>query len=95
MNGRHAANYVTILKSNGWREINQSQAGAVGDVVVIEAFQGHPYGHIAMCCGNGRWYSDFRQNSMVGLAGGAPPALVHVFRYTNIAGQSNVPPTGH
>ena len=80
-----AKGYIKILFSNGWAQISSSEAGQVGDIVVLDAFQGHPHGHIAMCCGSGQWVSDFVQATMYGINGKVPPEVVHVFRYTNIA----------
>ena len=34
-----------------------------GDVAIIQAIDGHPYGHACMYDGK-TWYSDFKQNSM-------------------------------
>lgn len=87
MNGRYAKNYVNILPNNGWQEIAVNMAGQPGDVVVMTEFQGHPYGHIAMCVGGGRWVSDFVQNSMLGINGNVPQGCIHTYRYTNIKGQ--------
>ena len=85
-----AKNYYNILKANGWEEISESQAGELGDVVVIMPYRDekgnilHPNGHIAMCIGKGVWASDFIQKSMHGLNGTPPPpSAVHVFRYKN------------
>ena len=88
---RYASGYASILPSNGWVEIPESQAGQIGDIVVLDAFvtndrkrQKHPYGHIAMCCGNGLWVSDFVQSNMYGINGSVPKNSVHIFRYKNI-----------
>lgn len=88
MRATSAKYYVNILPANGWQEIPVNQAGETGDVVVIDPCRDskgidHPYGHIAMCIGNGVWASDFIQNSMHGLKGTPPPSAVHVFRYKN------------
>ena len=80
-----AKGYIKILFSNGWAQINSSEAGQVGDIIVLDAFRGHPDGHVAMCCGNGQWVSDFVQGDMYGINGKVPPEVVHIFRYTNIA----------
>jgi hypothetical protein len=87
MNADEAKDYLTVLPNNGWQEIAVNDAVQPGDIVVISAFNGHPYGHIAMCVGGGRWVSDFVQNSMLGINGGVPQGCIHTFRYTNIKGQ--------
>lgn len=88
MDGSAAKNYYQILPANGWDEIPTRQAGQPGDVLVITPCKdskgfNHPYGHIAMCLGNGVWASDFIQSSMYGLKGEPPVSAVHVFRYRN------------
>lgn len=81
--------YVNILPANGWDEIPAAQAGQPCDVIVIDETwstgREHHYkdGHIAMCIGNGRWASDFLQNSPSGLKYPVPPERVHYFRYRN------------
>jgi hypothetical protein len=88
-----AKDYLTILPANGWDEINPEEAGHAGDVVVMNACyatlpnggrNAHPSGHIAMCCGGGRWVSDFKQNSVLGINGTVPENCVHYYRYRNI-----------
>ena len=80
-----AKHYIIVLPRNGWYEIDINQAGQPGDVCVIDAYDGHPYGHISMCCGRGLWVSDFVQKDMFGVKGHKPPLnLVHVYRYKNI-----------
>lgn len=81
-----ARHYLRILPANGWYKIDKSQAGAPGDVMVMDKCEGHPNGHIAMCCGNGLWVSDFKQKSMVGSATPVDENMVFVFRYRNIVG---------
>ena len=91
MNGLHAKNYIRILPENGWVEIPVNQAGELCDVCVIAPCidgygKKHNSGHISMCIGNGVWASDFKQQSMIGLAGGIAPGqgkVVYVFRYRN------------
>lgn len=89
-----AKDYLKVLPSNGWVEIPPSQAGQVGDVMVIDACRTrsgrrgfHKYGHIAMYCGGGQWVSDFRHrpDNIYGLNGTPPASAVHYFRYKNIA----------
>ena len=81
--------YVNILPANGWDEIPAAQAGQPCDVVVIDATRSingksnYPMGHIAMCIGNGRWASDFLQNSPSGLRYAVPPERIHFYRYRN------------
>jgi hypothetical protein len=43
-----------------------------GDVAIIDGFEGHPAGHMAMYDGK-QWISDFPQNSCVGREGGLYP----------------------
>lgn len=81
--------YVNILPANGWDEIPAAQAGQPCDVIVIDETwsirREHYYknGHIAMCIWNGRWASDFLQNSPSGLRYAVPPERVHYYRYRN------------
>ena len=78
-----AKDYLTVLPSNGWDEIPINQAGQPGDVIVIAPHGTHPRGHIAMCAGNGQWFSDYAQNSIHGLRKEPPRGTMHVFRYRN------------
>lgn len=83
-----AKNYLTILPENGWTEINQQNAGEPGDVLVVapcvdSAGSSHPYGHIAMCVGNGVWISDYIQSTVHGLKGTPPRGTMHFYRYNN------------
>ena len=96
MRAPDAKSYLAVLPSNGWVEIPQSQAGQAGDVMVIDACRigliNHKSGHIALCCGNGRWVADYVHSAqnMYGLKGGPPPLdKVHFFRYKNIATGEN------
>lgn len=81
--------YYNVLPANGWEFISAQEAGQPCDVVVVDQTMSldrkHNYkdGHIAMCIGNGRWASDFLQNSAVGLAHQVPPEKIHFFRYKN------------
>lgn len=81
--------YYNILRANGWEFISAQEAGQPCDVVVVDQTMSldgkHNYkdGHIAMCIGNGRWASDFLQNSVTGLAHQVPPEKIHFFRYKN------------
>jgi len=88
MRAPSAKYYNTVLPANGWEKIPVSQAGEVGDVVVIgpcvdASGRNHPNGHIAMCIGGGTWASDFIQRTMHGLRGAPPPDAVQVYRYKN------------
>lgn len=85
--------YTKVLPANGWVEIDQSQAGQPGDVMVMEpcyatlqngARRYHRSGHISMCCGGGLWVSDFVQSSPVGVNGTVPVNAIHYYRYKNI-----------
>ena len=80
--------YVNILPGNGWDEISPDQAGEPCDIVVIDSCidssgKKHGNGHIAMCAGNGKWVSDFVQNTVYGLKGTPPASCVHFYRYRN------------
>lgn len=76
--------YLNILPRNGWQEIPANQAGQPCDVIVIDAHNGHPDGHIAMCVGGGQWISDFVQATAHGLRVPPPAGVCHFFRYRNI-----------
>lgn len=92
MYGGNAYNYMQILPNNGWYYLNDiSQVGQPGDVCVIDAHKGHPYGHISMCLGGGVWASNFIQKDMCGLRTPPPPAVVKIFRYANRLGMDNPP----
>lgn len=90
MNAEHAKDYIQVLPNNGWDEIPQNSAGAPGDVMVIDSCVdssrvSHPYGHIAMCLGNGKWAADYHHGpgNLYGLTGTPPPKAVHFYRYRN------------
>lgn len=86
----YARDYLKVLPANGWQEIMPGQAGQVGDIVVVapfrDAVKDYKSGHIAICCGNGQWVSDFRQSTPHGLATPPPANAVHYYRYRNIVG---------
>jgi hypothetical protein len=54
----HAKDYGSSLVGAGFREVYGTPQR--GDVVIIQAITGHPYGHMAMFDGQ-IWISDFRQ----------------------------------
>ena len=87
---RAAKDYLGILPYNGWHEIPINQAGLPGDLVVLapyttpETGKKHEFGHVAMCCGNGLWISDFVQANMYGVKGSIPPGVAHTFRHNSI-----------
>lgn len=62
-----ACGYDTWLQSKGFRVVNVTgtYTPQPGDIVVFEAIDGHPHGHIAMYSGQ-QWISDFVQRDMYG-----------------------------
>lgn len=61
-----ACDYDTYLESRGFHKVsNDNYEPRKGDIVVHEATEGHPYGHIAMYSGT-QWISDFVQRDMFG-----------------------------
>ncbi|MFA7105342.1 MAG: hypothetical protein WC165_09435 [Dysgonamonadaceae bacterium] len=61
-----ACDYDTWLPTIGFSAVDSSNyTPQVGDIVVFEAIDGHPYGHIAMYNGQ-QWISDFVQIDMYG-----------------------------
>lgn len=61
-----ACDYDTYLESRGFYKVsNVNYVPRKGDIVVHEATEGHPYGHIAMYSGT-QWISDFVQRDMFG-----------------------------
>ena len=97
MSAPGGSSYISILPANGWYKIELSEVGGLkgtngqkGDIVVLapyttpETGRYHKNGHIAMCCGNGLWVSDFKQQDMCGMKGTVPINVVNVFRYKNI-----------
>ena len=62
-NGVSASGYGPILRHAGFRTVAPGEKPQKGDVVVFQAIEGHPDGHVAMFDGK-RWISDFRQNSI-------------------------------
>jgi hypothetical protein len=70
---RSAKDYGASLLAVGFTAMPGMCGGfQAGDVVVIEAFPGHPHGHMAMFDGS-KWVSDFQQNNYVGREGGLYP----------------------
>lgn len=54
-----------------------------GDVIVIDAVDGHPDGHAAMM-GHDAWYSDFKQRDMFGSSAYRKPGTVFkLYRHSN------------
>lgn len=91
MYSNYACFLTAILPSNGWYEIPHSEAGQVGDVMVLDPCTSkngskHPMGHTAMCCGNGVWGCDFihSKGNVAGTASPPPANAMHFFRYKNI-----------
>ena len=61
-----ACEYDSFLPKVGFHSVNKvGYAPEKGDIVVLEAVSGHPYGHIAMYTGS-QWVSDFKQSDMWG-----------------------------
>ena len=58
--------YDDYLPTLGFIQVDiANYVSQIGDIVVHEALEGHPYGHIAMFDGND-WISDFIQRDMFG-----------------------------
>ena len=61
-----ATDYDDYLPTLGFIQVDiANYVPQIGDIVVHEALEGHPYGHIAMFDGND-WISDFIQRDMFG-----------------------------
>lgn len=61
-----ACDYDTWLPTIGFSTVDSSNyTPQVGDIVVFEAIEGHPHGHIALYNGQ-QWVSDFVQRDMYG-----------------------------
>lgn len=62
-----ASMYIDYLPWLGFEKIEADDLSTYlpqkGDIVVFEAVDGHPFGHIAMYDGR-RWVSDFKQRSI-------------------------------
>ena len=59
-----ARQYGDSLQAAGFTPLNFTPAAyEKGDVVIIEGFQGHPHGHMAMYDGT-HWVSDFKQRGI-------------------------------
>src|SRR5437879_6200418 len=57
----YAKDYGAGLRAAGFLSLGQISAGYLpGDVVIVDAIEGHPSGHIAMFNG-ASWISDFKQ----------------------------------
>lgn len=76
-----ACDYDTFLPTIGFNKVNKNNYTPVkGDIIVLEAVSGHPYGHIAMYNGS-KWISDFVQNDMWGGSAYRNKAEYTLFRY--------------
>ena len=58
-----ASGYGPILRHAGFRTVAPGEEPQKGDVVVFQAIEGHPDGHVAMFDGQA-WISDFRQHDI-------------------------------
>ena len=68
-----AKDYGLGLQAAGFAPLPGMCGGfQTGDVAIIQGFEGHPAGHMAMYDGT-RWISDFPQNNYVGREGGLYP----------------------
>ena len=68
-----AKDYGLALQGAGFAPLPGMCGGfQQGDVAIIEGFEGHPHGHMAMFDGK-QWISDFPQNNYVGREGGLYP----------------------
>lgn len=61
---RSASEYVSFLPDLGFTKIDASQKRFKGDIVVFNAVEGHPFGHIAIWNGK-QWISDFKQRGII------------------------------
>ena len=61
-----ACDYDTFLPKIGFHSVDKNNySPQKGDIIVLEAVEGHPNGHIAMYSGS-KWISDFVQSDMWG-----------------------------
>jgi len=68
-----AKDYGLGLQAAGFEQLPGMCGGfKEGDVAIIQGFEGHPAGHMAMYDGS-QWISDFPQNNYVGREGGLYP----------------------
>lgn len=76
-----ACEYDTFLPKIGFRVVDKNNySPIIGDIIVLEAVPGHPYGHIAMYNGT-NWISDFVQSDMWGGSAYRNKAEYTLFRY--------------
>ncbi|KRW98315.1 hypothetical protein PPERSA_02092 [Pseudocohnilembus persalinus] len=68
-----AKDYGPFLKKFGYKSTKKTHDKAVtGDVVIFAGQSAHPHGHIAIKCSDGKWRSDYVQNSFWVYKQGSP-----------------------
>ena len=72
-----AKDYGNWLTTMGYKASNKTNSTAsVGDIAVFEAMGKHSHGHIQVYCDDGKWRSDFVQNSFYPYADGTKPNYI-------------------
>ena len=75
-----ACDYDTFLPRIGFHVVSkENYSPQKGDIIVLEAVEGHTYGHIAMYSGS-KWISDFVQSDMWGGSAYRNKAEYNIFR---------------
>lgn len=75
-----ACDYDSFLPSIGFHVVSKTNySPQKGDIIVLEAVEGHPHGHIAMYSGS-NWISDFVQRDMWGGSAYRDKAEYTLFR---------------
>ncbi|KRW98298.1 hypothetical protein PPERSA_02075 [Pseudocohnilembus persalinus] len=70
-----AKDYGPFVKQYGYKTTSRSHEQAVtGDVAILAGQPAHPHGHIAIKCSDGKWRSDFVQNSFWIYKDGSRPS---------------------
>ena len=75
-----ACDYDTFLPNKGFYEVDKNNyTPRKGDIIVLEAVENHPHGHIAMYSGS-NWVSDYVQRDMWGGSAFRNKAEYSIFR---------------